>query len=260
MKRLTRVQMNACLRELRADFGAAEVVYKRANRIVIRWRRADADEPIILKMWSHPDLKGKLRRLLRIASCDHEWRSLKRLERAGMAVPGPLGTSRVSPAIASYTEVLFMEDLGPCEDANGFLKQLVQAGQEQQALRFEDALIDMTQRLLDAGMLDVDHGLANIVVQASGRPVRLDVEFARLVVWPRLFAGMYGQMLGCMIGLHAFAVQPDTGRTSRFAQKLRERLRPPRRALVRAGTHAREMMRIQLQNSSIDTRLVLPWD
>ena len=249
-----------CLADLRGIFDRAEIIYRRANRVVLRWREAESGHSIILKMWSHQDWRGRLRRLLRIAACDHEWRSLTRLDRAGMAVPRPLGTCRIAPSIAGYTEVLFMEDLGQCEDANQYLKRLIQTGRDQQALRFEDALIEMTQRLLDAGMLDVDHGLVNIMVQTSGRPVRLDVEFARLVVWPRLFAGMYGQMLGCMIGLHAFAVQPDTDRTTRFAQRLCVRLRPPRRALDRAGIHVREMLQFQLQNSAIDTRLVLPWE
>jgi hypothetical protein len=68
------------------------------------------------------------------------------------------------------------------------LKQLIQTGQEQQVLRFENVMIEMTEQILAARMIDVDHGLVNIVVQTSGRPVRLDFELARLVIWPRLFS------------------------------------------------------------------------
>jgi len=252
--------MRSCLDELRAGFENAEVIYRRENRIVIRWRGEPSDESLIIKMWSRPDLKGRLRRLLHISSCDHEWRTLMRLRGVNMAVPRPLGYCRLTPNIAGYTEALFTEDLGECLSATSYLKQLIQTGQEQQVLRFENVMIEMTEQILAARMIDVDHGLVNIVVQTSGRPVRLDFELARLVIWPRLFPTPYGHMLGQLILLHAFAVQPDTDRTTQFAARLRERLRPPRRALARAAIYIRKYIKVQLDNTGIDTRLTLPWD
>ena len=248
------------LDELRAGFENAEVIYRRENRIVIRSRQAAFGQSLIIKMWSRPDLKGKLRRLLHISSCDHEWRTLVRLSQVSMAVPYPLGLCRLTPDIAGYTEALFTEDLGECASATNYLKQLIQSGQEQQVLRFENVMIEMTEQILAARMIDVDHGLVNIVVQTSGRPVRLDFELARLVIWPRLFPTPYGHMLGQLILLHAFAVQPDTDRTTQFAARLRERLRPPRRALARAAIYIRKYIKVQLDNTGIDTRLTLPWD
>lgn len=211
-------------------------------------------------MWSRPDLKGSLRRLLRITSCDHEWRTLVRLRDVNMSVPHPLGFCRVMPSIAGYTDALFTEDLGECEAATSYLKRLIHTGQEQQVLHFENVMIEMTEQILDAGMVDVDHGLVNMVVQASGRPVRLDFELARRVIWPRLFTTMYSHMLGRLILLHAFAVQPDTDRTTRFAERLCDRLRPSRRVLARAGIYIRKYLQVQLKNTGVDTRLALPWD
>jgi hypothetical protein len=71
---------------------------------------------------------------------------------------------------------------------------------------------------------------------------------------------MYGDMLGRLIVLHAFAVQPHTDRTTRFAERLREHLHPPRRSLVQAGIHIRKYLKEQFENTGIDTRLTLPWD
>ena len=252
--------MNQCLDALRGSFDDADVISQRENRIVIRWRRAETGESIVIKMWSRSDLNGRLRRLLRIAACNHEWRNLVRMSIFCIAVPRPLGFCRVVPSIAGYTDALFMEDLGVCTAATEYLKRLIQIGQEQQALKFENVQIEMTVQMIEAGMLDVDHGLHNIVVQPSGRPVKLDVELGRRVIWPRLFPAMYGHMLGRMIGMHAFAVQPDVGRTTRFTERLCERLKSPPRVLKRAGIHAREMMQKQLQETGIDTRLILPWD
>ena len=252
--------MYRCLEALRSRFDQADVIHRGKNRIVIRWRRADSADSIIIKMWSQPGLKGKLRRLLRNTSAANERRNLARLSSANMAVPRPLGCCPVEPKIDGYTDALFMEDMGNCELSTEYLQRLIRTGQDQQALRFESVLIEMAAQILDAGMLDVDHGLSNTVVQESGRPVRLDLELARRVIWPRLFADMYGEMLGRLIGLHAFAVQPDVNRSTRFAERLCERLRPPRRVLKRAGAYARRMMRTQLDQTGIDTRLVLPWD
>ena len=221
---------------------------------------AETGDSIIVKMWSRPDLKGKLRRLLGIAACNHEWRNLTRMGDLNIAVPRPLGFCSVVPGIAGYTDVLFMEDLGNCESAMDHLKGLIRTGQEQLVLSFENMQIEMTAQIIEAGMLDVDHGMLNIVVQSSGRAVKLDLELARRVVWPGLFPATYGHMLGRMIGLHAFTVQPDVGRTTRFADRLRARLKPPRGVLRRAGMHAREMMQKQVQKIGMDTRLTLPWD
>lgn len=256
----TKARAHRCLEALRANFHRASVITRRDNRIVIRWPDADPGKSIIIKMWSRPDLRGKLRRWLRIAPSDLEWRNLLRLEKIGVATPRALGSGRVVPSIDGYTDVLFMEDLGDCETALDYLKQLVRAGEESLVLSFENAVIDMTRQLVDAGMLDDDHGLLNIVVQRSGRPVRLDLEITRRVFWPRLFPSMYGRMLGRLIGLHAFAVQPDVGRTTRFAERLRGRLEPPQAVLERAAGHARAMMAKQREKIGIDTQLALPWD
>jgi len=259
VQELTQAQMKGCLEALRATFEGAEVIYRRENRIVIRWRPAAGGAPIIIKMWSRPGLGGRLRRFLRITSGNYEWRALRRLRRVNMSVPLALGFCTVVPDIAGYTDALFTADLGECQSATCYLKRLIRFSHEDEVYRLENVLIQMTEQLLDAGMLDVDHGLVNTVVQPSGKPVRLDFELARLVIWPQLFTKMYGQMLGRLILLHAFAVQPDNRRTTRFAQRLRERLRPPRKVLERTSNYVREYTREQFKNTGIDTHVILPW-
>ncbi len=256
---LTPEQMSRYLEALREDFDNANVIYQRENRIVIRWRDAVSDQPLIIKMWARPDLKNSLRQLLRIAPCDHEWRALVQLHGINMSVPRPLGHCRVRPRIAGYTGALFTEDLGKCESATSYLKRLMHTGQEQQVLHLENTLINMAWQILDAGIIDPDHGLINTVVQASGQLVRLDFELARYVIWPRLYTGMYSHMLGQMILFHAFSVQPDIDRTTRFAERLHERLHPSRRVLARAGIYVRERLEQQYKYTGIDTRLILPW-
>ena len=257
---LTPPQMRECLEALRIRFDDVEVINQRQNRIVIRWRQTPVGEPIIIKMWARPDLKGRLRRFFGMAACNYEWRNLLRMSRFGVSVPRPLGFCRVLPSIAGYTDVLFMEDLGGCESASDHLKQLVQAGKTEQALRFENVLIDITEQIVKAGMLDMDHGMNNIVVTSSGRTVKLDMELARRVSWPSLFTSMYGRMLGRLIGLHAFSVQPDIERNRRFSERLCNRLEPPPAALKKAGRYVRELMEQQRKEIGINTQVAFPWD
>jgi hypothetical protein len=259
---LTQAQMTRCLDDLRDSFDRAEIVARHANRAIVRWRFIDTGQSVIVKLWSHRILAGTVRRLLGVAPPDWEWRNLIRLDKAGMPVPRPLGRCVVEPRIAGYADAVFMEDLGNCELSTDHLKRLIQTGQEHEALRFEDTLIEMAERLAKAGLLDVDHGLANIVVQGSSRTVRLDLELARPAAWARLpqYSGMYGEMVGRLIGLHAFAVQPDVARSTRFAARVCARLQPNRRTLEQAGRYAHRMMRKQREEIGIDTRLELPWD
>lgn len=235
-------------------------MYRRRDRIVLRYVDAQSGHSIIVKMWSRPDINGRIRRLMGIAACDHEFRSLMRLRRVSMAVPCPLGTARLFPDISGYTDVLFMEDLGKCETSAEYFKRLIRDGDETRVLKFEDAIIKMTEQILQAGMLDIDHGLVNTVVQASGRLVRLDFELARWVFWPHLFPWIYGQMLGNVILFHGFAAQPDADRTFRFAQRLQNRLQPSRRVLKRASVYVQKWLDIQASRTGIETRLSLPWD
>lgn len=257
---LTEAGMRRNLEALRASFANANVISRRANRLVIRWREVDSGHAVVVKLWSRPDLRGAVRRLLRIAPCHREWRNLKRLTRLGIAVPRPLGIAGIVPDIAGYTDALMMEDLGQCETATEHLKRLLQAGDEEGARTLEDDVIEITRQIVDAGMLDEDHGMLNVVVPRTGRPARLDLEIMQRVVVPALFIGSYGRMLGRLIGLHAFAVQPDVGRTLRFADRLRAQLNPARPVLWRASRHAHQMMAEQRRRYGIDTRLRLPWE
>ena len=260
LRPLTSDEMRHYVQELRVNFSAAQVINQRGDRLIVRWRQPGSASPVVLKMWARPHLGNKFRHFLGIAPSDYEWKNMRRLGEAGITVPRHLGFCRLVPPIAGYTEALFTEDLGPCQSATEHLKGLIRSGDEQKALAFEDVIIEMTRRLVHAGMIDDDHGLLNIVVQPSGRAVRLDLELCRKVLWPYLFPRAYGRMLGRVIGLHAFAVQPDVERTTAFAGRLRQQLWPPFNVLRHASAYAQWLMNGQRNHFGIDTRLVLPWD
>lgn len=255
---LTVAQMTAFLDALRSNFNDAQVINRRPDSAVIRWLAPHSNGSIIAKMWARPGLRGHFRRLLRILPCHYEWRNLRRLEVAGVPVPHPLGFCGVVPAISGYTDVLFMQDLGDCVPAGEYLKRLIRSSSDMQSIMFENVIIDMSDKIIRAGMIDTDYGMNNIVVTSDGRTVKIDVELVRRVFWPNFFPRMYSLMLGRLIGLHAFAVQPEVVRTVDFAERLYARLKPSARVRELTNGYVQKLLLDQFRSCGIDTRVELP--
>ena len=67
----------------------------------------------------------------------------------------------------------------------------------------------------------------NIVLNENNELSRLDLEMTRLVRSPNLRFGLYARTIGKLLETYTYAVQPETIRTTNFAQKLMERINPP---------------------------------
>ena len=154
---------------------------------------------------------------------------------------------------------MFLEDIGPTIPAMDHMKKLIRAGEDEEVEQFEDQVIELTHRLIGAGIIDTDHSFVNTVVGEAGMPVRLDFEAARRRCLPRLRHREMGQMLGRLIATHAFTVQPQVERTASFARRLTDRLAPPRAALSRCRDEIEQRMARQREDTGIDTRVELPW-
>ncbi len=245
----------ALLHALHAEEDDVELLKSEPGRKVVRVRRRGAD-PVIAKWWARDDLKGRIRTRTATASWDHEWQNLRALHEAGVPVPRPVGLLRVEEAGVSVHAVL-MEDLGRCTVALDHVKHLART--DDQALRaFDVELIELTRRVLEAGFVDSDHRLNNIVVDAEGRPLRLDVELARRA-YPGLATRVRGQMLGRLVATYAFAVQPAVALAERFAAELARRLEPSAGTRWVAGRTVQAMLAQQREGRGIDTVMRLPW-
>lgn len=258
VKMLNRDTMSQIVESVLAGSPRVEVLYRGKNRTIFRWR-GDNGASLVAKFWNRPDLKGSVRRCLGIESASHEWRSLVRLDRAGLRVPRPLGRCRVPPNHQAFTEAVIMEDIGDCDYATNYLKSLISGGEEAKIQSVEQQLIDMTVAILAAGMIDTDHSLVNVVARRDGELIRMDLEMARWVGVPQIFGGMYGGMLGRLLGSYTFAVQPDDQRVRRFAQRLASQLGPPRRAMRVAQRYLDAMLAEQKARKNIDMHVANVW-
>jgi hypothetical protein len=189
-----------------------------------------------------------------------EQRGIELLRRSGIRVPALLGHERIQGMGLPFTDALFLEDLGPCTMAVKHVKKLIRERREEELQRFVGECIDMTRRIVAAGILDLDHHFMNIVATPSGRAARLDLEIAERQARGRLPSAPYGEMLGRLIGTFSYAVQPDgPDRVIAFSRALAEALDPPA-AVLRAATIQFDTMRRIEREKGFDMMLALPWD
>lgn len=214
---------------------------------------------LVIKLWRRTGGRALLRRITRSTPAQREYRALVRLREAGVAAPEPYGLERISHAKLPYTEALFLEDLGPCERAMTFYQGLIAQGRSAAAATLLDDIVDLTVGVIDAGIVDTDHSFNNIVVPASGRPVRLDLEIARERGARGASDRELGEMIGRLIATLIFTLQPDTAAADPFLSKLRDRLSLSPATLDNAKAFVNRMLDDQREKRGVDTRVELTW-
>lgn len=242
---------------LAGDAGAT-ILRQRLDAMVIRLKHGD-DQSVVAKLWMRSGMRRWARRITGTSSVHREWHALQALFAAGVAVPCPLGYSRLSSSRFSFTDVLFLQDLGDCKSALDYIKPLIREKRWSEVESIESQLIDLTSNLVKAGIIDTDHGLPNIVVDATGKAYRIDLELARQVPSIMLASRPLGIMMGRMIATYAFALQPDAERVLDFADRLSCSINPSRRVRAHAKEFIGAMLRRQIEQRGIHTNVQLPW-
>jgi hypothetical protein len=256
--RLSAAQVRDLTRRFRRHESSVDVLQAKWGKMVCRMPVPN-DGTVVLKLWPRPTARDRMRRAWHAAPHVQEARLLTHLRGHGVSVPRLLGTSRLRLRGMPYRHAVVLEDLGNVDNAMEHVKRLLGEGRNEQAERFEDQIIALTDALLESGVADADHSMINIVAAPSGRPFRLDFEIARLVRWPCLFPGLCGAMIGRLVATYAFTVQPDVVRAERFATRLARHLAPTVRVLRLARIHVERLLQVQEHEVGIDTRLSLPW-
>jgi hypothetical protein len=228
------------------------------RRLVVRVPTT-AGKTAILKLWDRSGAKGRLRAFLRNDSLSYEWSALARLHRCGAAVPRPIGQCRLSWRETRFTHALFLEDLGKCQMAGYYIRDLMLAGEEKKLLETEDEAIGLVCSMLRAGLVDTDRSIYNIVLAQDGKLYLLDFELARRIRLQALSAASCARMLGRLIVTYTFAVQPQSHRAGAFALRLAERVRPPPRVLHLTRKYVEASLEEQHRSAGVRTESFLPW-
>ena len=256
-KQITDNEFRSFVEETCARLDELDIIYQRSTRLVLRRPWVDG-KSVIVKLWSRPDLPGTIRRQLRISAPWYEWRSLNRIQALGIPVPEPIALGTIGRNPTGYNEALVMEDLGWTQHAADHLVDLIAAKNEPAIKALEDAVVDMTVSLVQNRIIDYDHSMVNIVVNAAGEPYRLDLEHALKVPARFMFQERYVRMLGQLIGSYVFAVQPETNRAERFAGRIFDELCPSRAQIAKIQEHVDDMMNTQFRDKGMRTTVALP--
>ncbi len=237
-----------------------EIMSGRSGSRGMLMRVSVAEGPsVIVKVWRARRAREDLKRICRTSSARREWRVHRHLERAGLNLPRPLGFFVLSVDGRGVHEFMVTEDLGQTERGFFHLKRLVAMRAEADIERFEKAVIDLTQAMLRARVLDVDHQLHNVVVDGNGRLVRLDLECAHWYRLRRFPVSVYGTMLARLVSSHVYACQPEVERSGAFAAHLAQQIKPPAQVLAQAEERIGRYLDRQRTQHGVDSQLSLAW-
>lgn len=177
----------------------------------------------IVKCWRRDFFRALVSKLLGCGTGRRECMASRRMSSLSCVFPKVVHYDEVNSGLFAYYEILVFEDLGVCEPASTYLKRMLLAGDDR-ALDAEDEIINQTKLMIDNGMIDIDHRLCNFIVNAEGRPVRVDFEHCKKYRKLHICNTSFSKMLGTLIGSHVFASQPHTELTQDFCNRLFSRL------------------------------------
>lgn len=201
-----------------------EVLAARTGRVTVR--TSDNAGSVIVKLWSLRDAKSIVRRITGRTKGHCEWTALSRLHALGIEVPQPRAFLSLGSGHARHHEALIAEDLAPCISAGKHLHRMVRSGDNAGADTLSDRILDLTRRIIEAGILDTDHRLANFVIREDGMLYRVDFENAKICTAGRRHDKMLGAMLGGLTSSYAWAVRHEPSLALRFMERTLEVLRP----------------------------------
>jgi hypothetical protein len=195
---------------------------RRGKVVKIEWV---GHAPIVAKVWARRDIGGLIRVLSRTSKGCREFRGLQIIRECCPQAPRPILLHRHLHRTLGIVELVTMDHLETCLPASSWLKRLA-ATDPSAADAFEDAIIDITGRMIDLCIVDPDHKIINFAVDDHGTPFRIDLELCRRVRWPRLQPRLLATMLGSLLSTHVIHTPEWPGRSDRFARRVLERVRP----------------------------------
>lgn len=238
-----------------------EILRSRDDCIVIRVAPPNGIS-IIVKLWKRPGVRGFLRRMTQTGNLDREWKTLNHLHHFALTTPEAIARFHFDSQINGYTDAIVMQDIGVGELGTEYLTQLLAQEQESpdERIRFENDVIELTATVLQAGVLDLDHHLVNMIVTPTREIVRLDFEISTVVGDPRRHTRKLAGMIASLMTSYIVAVDAHGKDTANeFAMKLATNLKLPTNLLRHAKANIERNLESQQQKSGLDLRWTPPW-
>ena len=211
---------------------------------------------VVVKFWRIRNLKERIKSFAHLGNGQREWNMHRMIYLAGIDVPEPLAYYRLTSAVKC--EVMAIEDLGETIQGLPYLKKIISDGDETGIVSFEEKLMESTLQFIKLGILDIDHQLNNFVVDRSGRLTRIDFECAHRYFFRARSRQEYPEMLARLLASHVYAVQPDVGRSIRFAERLYTRIDVDEKTKKLVASSVNEKLARQRGKKRVATKIYLP--
>ena len=235
-----------------------EELRRRPDSATMRVEMPDGTR-LVMKFWDRRGWRATARRLTRTTPSCREWRVMRRLWDRKVSIPRPIARFHLEAPGASFNEVLVMEDLGAVRTVQRCIKDAIAEGKADVVERLESDVIELTRRIVDAGVLDSDHSVMNIVCREDGRVYRLDFEVARLARPVSVRPILMAEMISRLVGTFVFTVQPDGERAARFAVSLAGELGASKSVRRRAKRVVDAMLEKQRVTRGVDSKFLVEW-
>lgn len=234
-------------------------IHKRSNNRGELLRVSVNDErTVIVKLWYMNDTKKKIKSVLGVSNSAREWRMHRYIFLNEIPVAEPLHYLKLHLSNGDRWECMIFEDLGPTRSGLSYLKTLIALKDEEGIEIFEKSLIGITEKMLMAGIIDIDHQLNNFLVNDKNELFRNDFECAKhSSSYGRRVSNDCPEMLARLIASHVYAVQPDVKRTENFVEKLYTVIEVNRKMRIQISERVNKKLEVQFQKNGINSIVCL---
>ncbi len=214
--------------------------------------------PLIIKIWGIKQKKEQFKSQIRLSNGFREWRMQKYLLRFGIQTPTPFEFKRIRINRNQKYEIMIVEDLGETTLGLDYLKKLYSMNDFVSAEKFEQSVLECTEKILNLCVIDIDHQLNNFIVDKYHKLYRTDFECAQKYLWIRQEYRDYAKMLARLISSHVYAVQPEVHHSVHFSDLLYSRLRIKPEIRRKINSIVYHNLSEQKKIMCVDTQLSLP--
>lgn len=218
----------------------------------------ESNSTVVIKFWRMRNLKERIKSTVHLSNGWREWSMHQYIHQEILQVPTPLEFFRITLSSGEHWEVMMIEDLGSTEQGLPYFKKLIKTGDESSIIEFEKGIIEITEQLVQLGVLDIDHQLNNFLVDRDLKIFRIDFECARKTRKWVLIQREYAEMIARLLASHVYAVQPDVQRTERFAELLYGKLKLDRKIRSMINERVKIKLKYQDYKMGITSLVTLP--
>ncbi len=214
------------------------------------------EKDFFLKIWQHTGTKERIKHFIRIDNSSSEYRNANHLRSRGIRVPEIFFFARVSEKHL-LTNIHVTEFISTNLTAFQYIKENCLSKTFKEVTHFSDNILTLTEDIINAGIIDPDHRLKNIMVNVNGDPVKIDLEIAFKNSRFSLHRKGLCDMLGTLIYSYVFAVQPNIELASQFTSSVYKRFNLDNHSKKVINNIVMPLLEKQLKETGIDSRFNL---